>query len=431
MNARRLQTSNMITFGWEDWWVIIEALWRRSGCQGGACAQGERDRIGTIVPGPARIPGRIIGVGQEGWRGSPQRRCRTRFDTHPTPAQAHLSTVRPWTPSDPRPSLLFSRRGAPMFPILGYAAPLSCASTPGRTCSMDADRFDALSRSLSDACSRRGVLASLLGATLGLVGLDRTEAKKKCPPCKKRKNGKCKKNKPDGTACPGGACQRGVCQPTPAPEDPCPGQRLCDGACIPTNQCCTAADCPAGYQCCSGVCSDTKKLPFRPCSQDIDCCSGYCQQVEEDLFGIQLRCAETCRGRPCLQGCCRGFPCQAVDTDSGSFRCGGCKDAGDICETDAECCFSACSTIPNFNKKQCHSYPGQPCARNYDCLSCSGLLEICTATIDGILRHICSDGVCGCPDTSECCVNKPCLNPEESCFFDADTLHGECRSLSP
>src|SRR5215207_1857345 len=108
---------------------------------------------------------------------------------------------------------------------------------------MDADRFDALSRSLTDARSRRGALASLLGATLGLVGLDRTEAKKTCPPCKKRKKGKCKKNKPDGTACPGGTCRGGVCQPLvnsspvdSSPGDPCPGQKLCNGVCIPTNQ---------------------------------------------------------------------------------------------------------------------------------------------------------------------------------------------------
>jgi hypothetical protein len=51
---------------------------------------------------------------------------------------------------------------------------------------MDADRFDALSRSLTRARSRRGALTSLLGATLGLVGVGRTEAKKTCPPCKKR-----------------------------------------------------------------------------------------------------------------------------------------------------------------------------------------------------------------------------------------------------
>src|SRR5687768_15838555 len=121
---------------------------------------------------------------------------------------------------------------------------------------MDADRFDALSRSLTDARSRRTALASLLGGTLGLVGLTKTAAKKTCPPCKKRKKGKCKKKKPDGSACAGGTCQRGVCQPTPGPGDPCPGQTLCDGVCISTDECCTRADCPAGSLCCNGACSN-------------------------------------------------------------------------------------------------------------------------------------------------------------------------------
>src|SRR5215216_3508874 len=121
-------------------------------------------------------------------------------------------------------------------------------------CALDADRFDALSRSLTDTRSRRGALAALLGSTLGLVGLDRTEAKKQCAPCKKAKNGKCKKNKPDGTACPGGRCQRGVCQPAGnPPADPCPGQKRCNGGCIPTDQCCTRDDCPAGSLCCDGA----------------------------------------------------------------------------------------------------------------------------------------------------------------------------------
>ena len=77
---------------------------------------------------------------------------------------------------------------------------------------MDADRFDALSRSLTDVRSRRAALAALLGGTLGMVGLAETEAKKKkkCPPCRKR--GTCKGKKPNGTPCPSfGTCQGGKC----------------------------------------------------------------------------------------------------------------------------------------------------------------------------------------------------------------------------
>jgi hypothetical protein len=42
---------------------------------------------------------------------------------------------------------------------------------------MDADRFDALSRSLTHARSRRLALASLLGDTVGLVGFAGATAK--------------------------------------------------------------------------------------------------------------------------------------------------------------------------------------------------------------------------------------------------------------
>src|SRR5215207_2778683 len=80
---------------------------------------------------------------------------------------------------------------------------------------MDGRHFDTLTRHLSARLSRRTSLSLL--ASLGLSDLgapDHAEAKRKkkrCPPCKTRKKGKCKKNKPDGTACPGGTCQNGGC----------------------------------------------------------------------------------------------------------------------------------------------------------------------------------------------------------------------------
>jgi hypothetical protein len=73
---------------------------------------------------------------------------------------------------------------------------------------MDDSRFDTLTRSLTTAGSRRRALTTVLGGALGLVAaasLDDAVAKKKpCPPCKKRKKGKCKAKLPDGTACSGG-----------------------------------------------------------------------------------------------------------------------------------------------------------------------------------------------------------------------------------
>ena len=108
---------------------------------------------------------------------------------------------------------------------------------------MDAPRFDRLTRALTTAGSRRRALGGLLLGSLGLLGSHRDEAsakkKKPCPPCKKRKKGKCKAKLPDGTACSGGTCQGGSCVtasvvPPPAPPPPpvqpidvCAGRDVC------------------------------------------------------------------------------------------------------------------------------------------------------------------------------------------------------------
>ena len=46
---------------------------------------------------------------------------------------------------------------------------------------MDAHRFDALARTLTEDRSRRGAFAAVVGGALGLGGLVETDAKKKKP----------------------------------------------------------------------------------------------------------------------------------------------------------------------------------------------------------------------------------------------------------
>ena|SRR5215208_2482349 len=46
---------------------------------------------------------------------------------------------------------------------------------------------------------------------LALFGGEEGEARKWCPPCRKRKKGKCRKKLPDGEVRPGGTCQGGSC----------------------------------------------------------------------------------------------------------------------------------------------------------------------------------------------------------------------------
>src|SRR5690242_16963416 len=102
---------------------------------------------------------------------------------------------------------------------------------------MDGSAFDAFSRSLAHGPSRRTLTRALGGLALtGISGL-------LAPAATVAKHHKHKKKHLGGQS------------PAPLPPaDPCPGQKVCQGGCIPTNQCCTTDECPAGYRCCDGVC---------------------------------------------------------------------------------------------------------------------------------------------------------------------------------
>jgi hypothetical protein len=100
---------------------------------------------------------------------------------------------------------------------------------------MDSARLDSLARSVTAAGSRRRILAAALSGALGLVlraaSIEDAPAKKKCPPCKRSKRGKCKP-KPNGTACAVGTCQGGNCVAADQCAS-CTGDQVCSGgACI-------------------------------------------------------------------------------------------------------------------------------------------------------------------------------------------------------
>jgi hypothetical protein len=209
---------------------------------------------------------------------------------------------------------------------------------------MKPGQFDALARSLTDRRSRRGALAAVVGGALGVAGLAKTDAKKKkpCPPCKKRKKGKCKKTLPDGTSCSGGTCQGGRCLaavPPPATGD-CPsGHKPCDGGCIPSSQCCDNADCPvsgqvctAARQCvcpaglpqtCGGACLASCTIDRTLNPETCVCCikHGYdYTNAEECCNGAWLNFA--CYGRPTGAECSFHGQCQSENCLCGAFGCG-------------------------------------------------------------------------------------------------------------
>jgi hypothetical protein len=106
---------------------------------------------------------------------------------------------------------------------------------------MDSNRFDAWTRALETATSRRTLLLGLVAAALfaPLTGLDLENAA-----AKKHHHKKHKKHKHHGGS------------------DDCPsGQTLCDTECISDDLCCDDADCASGQRClgnggCAFDCTD-------------------------------------------------------------------------------------------------------------------------------------------------------------------------------
>ena len=177
---------------------------------------------------------------------------------------------------------------------------------------MDGSSFDTLARAFSTSRARRGLAQLLLGAALGgtqaLAGLNEAEArrgqrrkrqkrrdqrrrdrnqrpsdapqaegkkrkKKACPPCRKRKKGKCKGTLPDGAACPGGTCQAGSCVPTTSPPictPSCVGKDCGDNGCGES-----CGTCTGGLACQNGQC-------VLACDGGLTACSGTCVDLQTD-----------------------------------------------------------------------------------------------------------------------------------------------------
>jgi hypothetical protein len=189
---------------------------------------------------------------------------------------------------------------------------------------MDNRTFDSLIRSLSAATAeRRDAIKGLFGAALGLsigqvVRQDTEAKKKKCKPCQKKKKGKCKGKKPDGTPCGDGmACENGQCVPDSC-ERECSGQECGDDGCGGS-----CGDCDDGYSC-----TDT--------ANGTTCQPGTC---EPDCAGKE------CGGNGCGGSCgscqgsetCNGGACQCASGDCGGVCCAGNQTCiSDECWPDSE-----------------------------------------------------------------------------------------------
>ncbi len=173
---------------------------------------------------------------------------------------------------------------------------------------MNDAHFDAFSRTLLVAHSRRGALAAALGGLGSLLGLATVEAgkghgkhKHKNKHKKKCKNGRCE--------CPAGTSEcfvGGGCNP---PGECCPTDKECGGGCIHPDECCdyTERTCSEGGAGGKPVC--VAKNTCCPPPYETPCptaSSGCCNVLAGEICTSGSGCCDTISGEyeVCGQFCC-------------------------------------------------------------------------------------------------------------------------------
>ena len=308
---------------------------------------------------------------------------------------------------------------------------------------MDGTGFDTLTRTLSGLRSRRGLAQVLLGVALGgtqtLLDLDATTArgrkrrkhrdqrrertrdsrdaanlhadkkkgkKKPCPPCKKRKQGKCKGTLPDGSACPGGSCRAGSCISTTSPPDCEPS---CTGKACGDDGCGTSCGtCTGGLTCQSGQCVLT-------CDSGLTPCAGACVDLQADSTNCGA-CGTTCSfphaSATCHDGVCTLGACYAgfanCDSDPGTgcetdvrddpANCGTC---GTVCGQNLVCVNGACAASCGMQTPcngLCRDLQNDPA----NCGACGNACAMGLACAAGTCKVVCGGGGSYCTNV---CVN--------------------------
>jgi hypothetical protein len=241
---------------------------------------------------------------------------------------------------------------------------------------MDGAQFDALARALGDARSRRAVLSGLLAGTLGMLGWATTQdtAAKNCKKIKnKAKRKKCLAQAKDAT-------------PPPSCAD---GQRLCGGACIPSNQCCADGDCRGGNVCRNGACRCPDLLK--------DCGDGICRQC-----CVAADCVDP-EGEPVAEVpvCAAGGTCTCPAT---SQYCPVSRECGACCQ-DSQCPAGAnCIKIGAGFMRRCLCDVGLRLCTASGQSGCIPNTPTCVATC-GLPCNPQDDTPCSCNATLECLFN--------------------------
>ena len=267
---------------------------------------------------------------------------------------------------------------------------------------MDAGRFDALTRSLTAAGTRRRALIVALGGALGAMGvLQREDAvtgrKRKprrveCKTCKKGKKGKKGKCKPaaNGTPCSKGTCQGGVCAHRLRPERP----PVCRGV----QESCAVDACCAGLLCDENFCD-----PSPVCCADL---GGSCGGDECDCCGAAILCDGSdmiCSHELCSGECLAGSECCVSDECDGEVECidGSCVCPGGL-DAEQSAAISARTEVCKVENGVVVGCQGDGCP----------VTDICTDPN----RYICGDAGDGCA-----CATS--IDDQSIC---SDFVHGLC-----
>jgi hypothetical protein len=211
---------------------------------------------------------------------------------------------------------------------------------------MDADRFDTLSRTLTTPGSRRTTLRALGALAFGgaaAASSASAEAGKNCPVCKKKKRGRCRKVK-DGTLC--------------SPEEGVHGECVSGHCCLPNN--CT--ECP-------NVCAAYDALT--ECRAILD--SGG---VKTCCRPLQQICNSSDLGAECCWAASKPVSCRTI-ANKGTFGCGFSEantvtrccipEGGQGSSGDCDCCGTGVDCWGRCISAACANNCSKSCNTDADC----------------------------------------------------------------